>query len=122
MDVPTNNQITVRCPKCYNLVPQKSVRCEHCGFEFESNQPKSLFVKIKRLLGIDLSSDIVTINLEERDEFLTNQEIDSLLDMENVTVLGLEDVPDHDSIFYKSKRVRKPTNKPNNGNNNGKKS
>jgi len=108
MDIPINSQSTVRCRKCFQQTAEKSDRCEHCGHQIKPSQPKTLFGKIKRVLGIDLSSDIVTINLEDNGHFFTNQEIDALLDMENVTVLGLEDVPDRDAIFYKSRRIPKP--------------
>ena len=109
MDIPANRQSIVRCRQCFEQITEKSESCEHCGKQIKSAQPKTLFGKIKRLLGIDLSSDIVTINLEDNGHFFTNQEIESLLDMENVTILGLEDVPDRDAMFYKSKRIRKPT-------------
>lgn len=108
MDIPAKSQSTVRCLKCYSQIAENADRCEHCGEAVNSDVPKTLFGKIKRLLGIDLSSDIVTIHLEDNGHFFTNQEIEQLLKMENVIVLGLEDVPDRDAIFYKSKRIRKP--------------
>jgi hypothetical protein len=109
MDIPIQGQIAIRCRKCFNLLAENSVRCEDCGNGAEADKPTTLIGKIKRLLGIEISSEIVTINLEDTGRFFTNQEIEALLDMENVTVLGLEDVPDRDAMFYKSKRVRKPT-------------
>jgi hypothetical protein len=110
LDIPIKIQNTVRCPKCFKQTAERSARCEHCDRELTPARPKTLFGKIKRLLGIDLS-DIVTINLEESERFFTNQEIESLLKMENITWLDLEDVPDYATIFYKSRRIRKPNNR-----------
>jgi hypothetical protein len=111
LDIPMKTQSQVRCRKCFEPLPETANCCEHCGYEIPSTAPKTLLGKIKRGLGIDLSSDIVTINLEDNGHFFTNQEIESLLKMENVKVLGLEDVPDRDAIFYKSKRIPKPANR-----------
>jgi len=102
------NQPAVRCRKCFSLLAENSDYCEDCGNGKSEKAPKTLLGKLKRLLGIELSSEIVTINLEDTSRFFTNREIESLLDMENVTVLGLDDVPDRDAIFYKSRRVSKP--------------
>jgi hypothetical protein len=108
MDIPITNQTTVRCRDCFKQKAENSDTCEHCGSKTESAAPKTLVGKLKRLLGIELTSDIITIDLEDNGHFFSNQEIDSLLDLENVTVLGLEDVPDRDTMFFKSKRIRKP--------------
>lgn len=108
-DIPVNNQNKIRCRHCFGQTAEDSENCELCGTEIENgNQPKTLFGKIKQMLGVDLSSDIVTINLKDDGHFFTNQEIESLLDIKNVTVLGLEDVPDREAMFCQSRRVRKP--------------
>ena len=111
LDIPVKTQTTVRCPQCYKQIAESSDQCEFCGVEIQSAAPKTLLGKIKRVLGIELSSDIVTINLEDNGRFFTNQEINSLLEMKNMIVLSLEDVPDYDTIFYKSKRIGKPVNR-----------
>ena len=110
LDIPVKTQTTVRCLKCYQQIADDSGSCEDCGWEIQSAEPKSLLGKIKRLLNIELS-DIVTINLEDDGRFFTNQEIDFLLKMENMIILDLEDVPDYNTIFYKSKRIYKPANR-----------
>ena len=110
-DIPVNHQSKIRCRHCLGQTANDSENCELCGGEISNGAPKTLFGKIKRLLGVDLSSDIVTINLEDDGHFFSNREIESLLDMENVTVLGLEDVPDREAMFCKSRRVRKPVNR-----------
>jgi hypothetical protein len=109
-DIPISSESAIKCRKCGESLSKKAERCEHCGCEPPPAAPKSLLGKIKRVLGIDLSSDIITINLEDG-QFFTNQEIDLLLSLENVTVLGLEDVPDREAMFYNSKRIRKPVNR-----------
>jgi hypothetical protein len=50
-------------------------------------------------------------NLEDSERFFTSQEIELLLRMENIHVLGLDDVPDYATMFYKSRRIRKPNNR-----------
>lgn len=114
MNAPEKNGHPVRCPKCLNLIIKSAENCEHCGTLFDSAQPKSLLGKIKRLLGIELSSDLISLDLEESESFLTQQEIETMLETENITVLNIEDVPNRDTMFYKSRRVRKPLrgNKP----------
>jgi hypothetical protein len=109
-DIPFKTETTGRCRQCCEPMPEAATRCARCGAELPPPAPKSLLGKIKRVLGIDLSSDIIAINLEDN-QFFTDQEIDALLDMENVTVLGLEDVPDRAAMFYNSKRIRKPLNR-----------
>lgn len=111
MDIPLESQNTVKCQSCFKQIAKSSDRCEHCGHEFESAAPKTLLGKIKRVLGIEISSEIITINLEDNGHFFSQREIESLLEMKNITVLGLEDVPDRDAMFYKSKRIRKPASR-----------
>ena len=108
MDIPIISQPPVRCRGCFNQTTGSSNRCEHCDLEINPAEPKNLLGKIKRVLGIEISSDIITINLQDNGHFFSTQEIDSLLSLENVTVLDLEEVPDRDTIFYKSKRIGKP--------------
>jgi hypothetical protein len=108
MDIPITSQSPVRCRNCFKQTAENSGRCEHCGGEIEPAAPKTLLGKIKQVLGIESSSGIIAINLQDSGHFFSNQEIESLLDLENVTVLDLEDVPDRERMFYKSKRIRKP--------------
>lgn len=111
---PVKNGHSKSCRRCLNLITEPSEICQNCEKPLNSAQPKSLFGKIKNLLGIELSSELISLHLEEPEPFLTQQEIETLLETENITVLGLEDVPNPDTMFYTSKRVRKPfrRNKP----------
>jgi hypothetical protein len=111
MDIPVMNGTLARCLDCLQPTAENSERCEHCGTEIEPAARETLVGKIKRALGIEISSDIITIDLEDIGYFFSKQEIDFLLRFENLTVLDLEDVPDHDKIFYKSKTIRKPLGK-----------
>jgi hypothetical protein len=113
LDTNVKTQITLRCGKCYKQTAAAEACCEFCGFEIRPAEPKSFVARIKRALGIEISSEIVTIDLEDDRAFFNAREIDSLLDLEKLTVLDLEDVPDYDSIFYSSKRIRKPLNRSN---------
>jgi hypothetical protein len=108
MDIPMSINTAARCANCFRQTPTGSNSCEHCGGEIQTGKPQSVLGKIKRALGIEISSDIVAINLEDDGYFFTAQEIESLLRMESAVVLDLEDVPDYDTMFYKSKRVHKP--------------
>jgi len=106
-------ETTLRCSRCRRQTAAQAERCEFCGFVLpeRSAEPKSVVARIKRALGIEISSEIVTIDLDDDRQFFNPREIDSLLDMENLTVLDLEDVPDYDAMFYSSKRIRKPLNR-----------
>ena len=108
MDLQTITRPLVRCRHCFNQTAAKSSRCEHCGDEVEPGAPKTLVGRIKRALGIEISSEIIVINLQDGGYFFTKSEIDFLLSFKNLTVLGLEDVPDRETMFYKSKTIRKP--------------
>lgn len=111
---PVKNGHSKSCRKCLNQLTEPAEICQNCEMPLNSAQPKSLLDKIKSLLGIELSSDLISLDLKEPEPFLTEQEIERLLETENITVLDLEDVPNRDTMFYKSKRVRKPLrrNKP----------
>lgn len=111
MDTRVNTQATLQCGRCSRQTAARDDRCEFCGFILRAAEPKTVVARIKRALGIELSSEIVAINLEDDRAFFSAREIDSLLDMENLTLLDLTDVPDHDSMFYSSKRIRKPVNR-----------
>ena len=110
MNVPVKTQTTVRCRACYKQTAIEAASCTYCGGEIKPAEPKTVVAKIKRALGIELS-DIVTLNLKDRENFFSNQEIDSILGLENLVVLDLEDVPNFDTMFYKSKRICKPINR-----------
>lgn len=108
MDTRVKTQVTLRCGRCSKQTAAEADRCEFCDFELRPAEPKTFVAKIKRALGIELSSEIVSIDLEDDRAFFSAREIDSLLELENLTVLRLEDVPDYDTMFYTSKRIRKP--------------
>ena len=110
MDIPFKSRAAVRCRHCYEQMAEAADSCAACGHEIFSDQPKTLIGKIKRALGIELS-DIVTIRLEDDGRFFTKQEIETLLRMENLRVLRLEEVPHFDTMFYASKRIGRPLNR-----------
>ena len=110
MNIPIKAETTMSCRRCRKEMAQDTVSCESCGWETYSTEPKTLVGKIKHALGIELS-DIVAIHLEDRGKFFSNQEINALLELKDLTVLDLADVPNFDTMFYKSKRVCKPINR-----------
>lgn len=111
MDTRVRSAETVSCGRCAKQTAADADCCESCGFMVRSAAPVKLVARIKRALGIELSSEIVAISLEDDRQFFSAREIDSLLELKNLTVLGLEDVPDYAAIFYHSKRIRKPVNR-----------
>ena len=108
MDTSGKTQAALRCGRCSKQTAADAECCEFCGFKMRPAAPITIVTKIKRALGIELSSEIVAINLGDDRAFFSAREIDSLLALENLTVLDLEDVPDYDTMFYNSKRIRKP--------------
>ena len=115
LDTSVNSQVTLRCSRCGKQTAAEGGGCEFCGFvRQESAEPRSIVARIKRALGIELSSEIVAIKLENDRAFFNAREIDALLDMDNLTVLDLKDVPDYDAMFYNSKRIRKPVRRTKN--------
>jgi hypothetical protein len=111
MELSLSGQNFVSCRNCLALMAANAGFCAACGSGIDEDAPKTLAGKIKRFLGIEISSEIVSIKLEDDGQFFTNREIEELLDMENVLVLGLEDVPDRDAMFYRSRRIGKPVNR-----------
>lgn len=107
MDTRVKTEGKLRCGRCSEQTA-RATRCEFCGFELRPREPQTLVARIKRALGIELSSEIVAIDLTDDGAFFSAREIDSLLDLKNLTVLSLEDVPDHATMFCNSKRIRKP--------------
>ena len=110
---PVKRRHPVRCQYCFHLLEEKSRACGYCGTEVVTDRPKTLFGRVKRLFGIELSSEIISIDLADSERFFTAQEIEMLLKMENLVVLSLEEVPDYATMFYQSKRVRRPLREKN---------
>jgi hypothetical protein len=98
----------VRCGSCYYLIEEKSETCEYCGVLRSYSQPKTWLERLKRRLGIEISSDLIVLSIEEPETFFTDDEIDSILDAKKINVLDLEDVPDWNLMFFNTRRVGRP--------------
>lgn len=98
----------VRCASCFYLIEENSDTCDFCGVVRCYSQPKTLFQKLKRWLGIEMSSEIIVLSIGEPDSFFSEAEIDSIVDVRKMNVLDIEDVPDWNLMFYKSRRIGRP--------------
>ncbi len=98
----------VRCRNCFFWIEEDSDTCQYCGVFRNFAQPKTWLEKLKRFLGIEISSELIVLSIKAPDTFFTEVEIDSILDVQNFKVLELEDVPNWNLMFYSAKRVSKP--------------
>ena len=69
---------------------------------------RSLISKLKSKIGIEISSEIISLSLSEPEPFFTGEEIDSLFESGTLTPLDTSEVPDWEMMFAPTKRVKKP--------------
>ena len=98
----------MRCTSCLKLVNDKAKFCERCGRLLRKSDEVSLLGKIKRSMGIEISSGIITLSLEQPEPFFSDEEIDSLLEPKNLKALDTRHVPNWEIMFFTSKRVNRP--------------
>ena len=98
----------MRCISCFGGITVNSGFCWSCGQVVNNFESHSLFSKIKRWIGIEISSDLISLSLDEPERMFTRDEIESLINPENITPLDTEDVANWEIMFFTSKRVSKP--------------
>ncbi len=91
-----------------NLLLDGDVKTFDFSVDVTVERKPSLISKLKRKIGIEISSEIISLSLETPEPFFTGDEIDSLLDPEKLKPLDIADVPDWDVMFYPTTRVKKP--------------
>lgn len=102
----------VRCSSCYNWIEENSNNCEYCGVFRSFQQPKSWLERFKRWLGIEISSELIVLSIEEPVNFFSDAEIDTILDFKKLIILDLEDVPNWNLMFFNTRRIGKPRKRP----------
>ena len=98
----------MRCTSCFHLITKRSKRCEICFELIGGREPDSLTVRVKRMLGIEISAGIITLGLDPPEPFFTDDEIESIVAPEKLKALDATDVPNWEIMFFSSKRVHKP--------------
>lgn len=75
------------CRGCFAYVPEGSRKCHYCGYKFKSPS-KYLFDKIRRVLHIESVYVVAKTkpHAENRNQFFTDQEIESLLKLEDFRI------------------------------------
>ncbi len=98
----------MRCIECLNLITEARANCPSCGTAIDPYQPTSMVGRLKRSLGIEISSELITLSIDEPDNFFSDDEIDRILSPINMKPLDVKDVPNWELMFFSSKRVKLP--------------